>query len=553
MADSETFDRDAIAREFLADPVLMARTILPHWFGRPMPWVHRGIIALALRRTDFLLNFSEEKWAEGEPAPWTLADLKKIEKHFVHKGVKLFTIVYNDEGAPIRVDLITSDKVIVVMPRGFSKTTLFKFIQLYKILFGLTQFLVYVSETGPHAAAQVEDIKRELSENENILAIWGNLVPERSDREKWTEGEIETKTGVFVVCRGRGGQVRGLNRNSMRPSDILFDDLEDLESVGTDHQRAKCLTWFRSDVERAKRLVGQPTQFFGIGTILHYEALIPQLMKDDSWIVVVFGAIDLDGDALWPHAMSLDDIEKEKLAYTATSSLASFYREVMSTLISEETQSFKPSYIRHQSVDRKDFIAVALAMDPAISKKKGASKCAYGVVGMTTAGRLVVLEAWGERGMSPRRQVDEYFNMALKWSTTHHGIEGIQYQESLIHLVQEEMFRKGRIHGPGAYLGEITSIKHGAEQNKEGRIKGILQPRYASGYVTHDRVFKDYELALLDFPNSQLDIPDAVAMAISLLDNFAGLAGGPELYDETKSLSLEDDLELEDADWRRAP
>jgi len=546
-----TDDKAPLIQAFLADPVLMARVVVPHWFPKEMPWVHRGIIALALRRTDFLLAFGEESWAEGE-GKWTEEGLEKIVKHFHHKGRPLFTINRDAEGRPTSVDLVVSDKMIVVMPRGFAKTTLFKFIQLYKILFGLTEFLVYISETGPHAAAQVEDIKRELGENEKVLALWGDLVPSRMDREKWTEGEIETRTGVFVVCRGRGGQVRGLNRNSMRPSDILFDDLEDLESTDTEHQREKCLKWFRSDVERAKRLVGRPTQFFGIGTILHHEALIPLLMRDDDWIVVVFGAV-VDGEALWPLAMSLEKIEKEKQGYASTGSLASFYREVMSTLIADETRSFRPEYIQHKPHDRKDFIAVALAMDPAISKSKNASKCAFGVVGMTNAGRLVVLEALGRRGMSPREQIDEYFSLALKWQTTNHGIEAIQYQESLIHLMQEEMFRKAQRHGPAAYLGEIVAIRHSADKNKEGRIKGVLATRYASGYITHDRVFKEYETSLLDFPSSTLDIPDAVAMAVTLLDDFAGMAGGDAFTDETKTPSLDEDLGIFEGDWRHAP
>ena len=70
------------------DPILCARQLFPHWFKRPMPWFHRGILAILFRRADFLLNFSEpgkpEVW-QGGTKHWTKKDLAKIVKHFVYK------------------------------------------------------------------------------------------------------------------------------------------------------------------------------------------------------------------------------------------------------------------------------------------------------------------------------------------------------------------------------------------------------------------------------------------------------------------------------------
>lgn len=540
-------DRLRVLALFLADPILAMREVLPHWFPKKMPWVHRAVVALALERSDFLLNFASEKWRDEE-AEWTIADLRKIEKHFTFKGHRLFHVTWV-EGVPVKVDIIVSDKMIVVLPRGFSKTTLFKAVLILIILYMMEKVILYVSETGPHAAAQVNDIRMELQFNEKIAALWGKLAPERQDPQKWTDEEFETLSGIHVIARGRGGQVRGLNRASTRPGIILWDDLEDEESVSTEPQRHKVKKWFRGALERAGKLVGR-TRLFGIGTILHHEALIPELAKDENYIVLEFGAVDLDNEALWAEAMDLEKLEATRQAYASTGDLGVFYREIMSKNVPDEDRKFRPDMIRVVPRQRKDLLAVGIACDPAISKKATASKCAFAVVGITPQGLIHVCEVYARIGMTPREQVDKFFELAMKWDCTRHGIETIAYQQALAFLLQEEMFRKGKVFGPKAYF-EIESIKHSTDEAKHKRIEGVLQPRYAAGYVTHQASFPGLVTALTDWPNCKMDEPDAVAMAVTLLDEFAGLAGGDELNDDNRTPTLEH--ELEGLEFRTAP
>lgn len=541
-------EKEEVLLALAEDPVLALRELLPHWFPKKMPWVHRGILALIREQTDFLLNFGPEEWPEEPDAEWTVEDLKKIESNFFYAGKKLFEIIW-DGDTPTQVNITVSDKTIAILPRGFSKTTLFKADIILDIIYQEPESKVqlYVSETGPHAAAQVNDIRMELQFNERITELYGKQAPERQDPQKWTDEEFETLTGMYVISRGRGGQVRGLNRASTRPGKILFDDLEDEESVATDEQRKKVKRWFMGALERSGKLIGR-TKMFGLGTILHYEALIIELKKDPRWMVLEFGAIDAEGDALWPEAMTLSRVDDLKESYAARGELSVFYREVMSKMVADEDRKFRPDMIRHTTMERKDFVAVGLAMDPAISKRKGASLCAYAVVGMTAKGQLHVLEAWGKAGMSPREQVDKYFDLHFQWDCTQHGIESIGYQQALIHLMQEEMFRKAKLFGVKAYF-EITGIIHQTDEAKHKRIEGVLQPRYAAGYVSHQRTFAEYETALQDWPNSKADIPDAVAMAVTLLDKFAGLAS-----DDSDPV-FDEELELEEAvgDFRHAP
>jgi hypothetical protein len=145
-----------------------------------------------------------------------------------------------------------------------------------------------------------------------------------------------------------------------------------------------------------------------------------------------------------------------------------------------------------------------------------------------------------------------YFNLHFAWDCKRHGVEAISYQKALVHLLKSEMFRRSKQHGPRAYF-EVDEITHG-RKNKVERVEGILAPRYSAGYITHQRRFPDYESQLLDWPNGKKDGPDAVAMAVALLDPYAALSFDPENDDEFK---LEKDhfkpLDEELGEWRRAP
>jgi len=443
------------------------------------------------------------------------------------------------------------------MPRGISKTTLVNASNIRRICYHDTDFLVYLSETATHAEQQLENIKRELESNALLRTVFGEKRPERSDPARWTQGLIETTDGVVVAAKGRGGQVRGLNHRGKRPQDIIFDDVEDKESVRTEEQRDKTRTWLKSDVEPALPQIDgvHKGRIIGLGTVLHHDSLLLSLARDPEWVTVRFGAVDPDGDMIWSHYMDKPAYEKKRRSYVRVAKLSDFNMEFQSSTKSEgDNQKFPSSFVyeAHESFGA-DFPAIALVCDPAISDKKDSDFCSFGVVGMTPKGRIHVLDVYMERGMTPRQQVDKFFELHFCWNCTHHGVESIAYQQALIHLLKEEMFRRGKSMGPRAYFN-IEPITHGRTAKIE-RVEGILSPRYASGYVTHQRRFPEYEEQILDWPNGKKDGPDVVAMAVTLLDPMAAFAFDPDDESENK---LEKDQfppldEVIGGDWRTAP
>jgi hypothetical protein len=555
----------AVAEQAYSDPVYFCRWFLEAKFTSEMPWLHRGLLAILTRQSDFLIAYGE---------------LSKIVRHFVYREdpaddksreLPIFEIEYSDgtrslpchhsliaedgketpcncwndtlvESAtrrPVKVNMKYTRFVAEMIPRGFSKTTLAEATVLFWILYKEVDFALFVGETQDHAETRLGNVKSELEFNERIRLVFGNLKPDRQSSIPWTGEKFETTTGVFCQARGRGTQVRGLLWKGKRPDRVIVDDLENEDSVATPEQRAKAIKWFfkslKPVIDRANKAAG----LYVLGTLLHPDALLMSLSKDRTWTFLRFGAIDRDGQALWPYSMTLDMLEKEKYSYQLQGQLSGFYMEYLSQIRTDEEGGFAERHIIYMPRQREP-LATAIVIDPAISDKVKADFCGFGVVSIEQTGILTIEDVFLKKGMTPREQIDKYFELAYIHKCTLHGVEAIAYQAALIHLLKEEMYRKGQ------YF-EIQKITHGTD--KVRRIKGVLQPRYAAGYVRHARRFPEYETQLLEFPNGKRDGPDVVAMAITLLDPYAAAAADP-----TKDLG-EDEYEpinkVLGGDWRQ--
>jgi len=542
-----------IFAEGLRDPVYFCRVILSEWFPKAMPWFHRGLLALLTRETDFLLRFGEENWRNEPGFVWDQSGLDKIVRHFVWRqdpsdpqSPTLPLFVVQDGRILLQVSQIQQE----IIPRGFSKTTLCNAMVLRNVVYHLKHFMALIAETGPHAAAQLSNVKGQLANNPLLIEVYGALAPDRQHPHPWRETEAQTLNGIWMIARGRGGQVRGLNRNGRRPDLIIVDDVEDEESVLTPEQRKKTLKWIMSAVRPALPR-NDPGAFIQIlGTMLHPECMLATLSSDPTVITVKFGAIDPDGEMLWNAHMSRKAYDSLRESYRSVGALGDFSREFDSEISNDEQQIFDVSRIVYQVKPIKSFVGRAIALDPAISEELSADFCAYAVVGMEDTGLIHVLDFYMKRGMTPREQIDKFFELKVAWECTATGVESVAYQKALVHLIREEMFRKARFYGDHSYF-EVVPITHSRDADKVTRVQGVLGPRYAAGYITHQRRFPDLEAQLQDWPYGKVDGPDAVAMAITLLDPYAGTALGSDVLGKKIG---EDawiaDEELIGGDWR---
>lgn len=549
---------EILASKCYRSPVEFARVFLPDWFPTKMPWVHRGMLAIFKRRTDFLLDFGEEEWRD-ETAEWTVKDLEKILTNFIEEGSgrPIFRLEQDDAGH-MSVLLDVKQSVCVIMPRGSSKTTLVNLDNLHDLLFQEEDFFLYVSESGPHAQRQLGTIKAELEDNDGVPTnellnlVFGNHKPSRQSPLKWTEEYIETLRGVMVGAVGRGGQVRGFGKRAKRPGKIMFDDIEDEESVASDTQRKKDKHWFFNAARPAKRK--HTGRDIVTGTLLHTDAILNQCVKSSEFTAIRFGAIDRQGEALWSWWMDLEAIEESRLAAATVGELQGWYLEYMSEWRDDESSAFPESKLIYVHKDLERFVGIALAMDPAISEKKKSAMCAFAVAGIEAGGHKHVLETFGKVGMDPTEQIEKFFELHFRWlrhlppEMQKHGIEAIAFQRVLIPMVRMKQVEFSQPHtlsdgtrmpgwGTQAYF-EVLPIFHGRTE-KTARIKGIMKPLIWAGQVSFETRHAATHTQFTDFPNGSLvDIPDVCAMAIALLDPYVTLGLGEDADAELEKDTL---------------
>lgn len=517
---SEALLREAVV-ESASDPSYFCRFFLRRWFKAPLGWAQLGLLAILTRKVSFL-----DKYPETHSL---LIEWFRYQDPSDPAGTRTLPIFSHDSEG--RLCMTLAPNTNIVWPRGFSKTTICNAANLYNILTDPEYFGVYISNTLTHAQTQLGNIRHELEENQLIRAAYGNLVPDRSDSERWTAGELQMLNGAILIARGRGSQIRGILFRSRRPKFILLDDVEDEESVSTPEQRKKTSSWFYGGVAPAGNEMDgaeeeDDFQILNLATLLDADALSVQLSKDIEFNTIRLGARLKPGLMLWEYKMREETYLRKRARYQRVGKLAEFCREYDSTIRIGEDALFQHHNVTlYLPIERSLLLDVAIAMDPAISDKPRSSHATIAVVGRgrlrdgAASGLLWVLEAWGGQGKSPRELINKFFDLYILWASEHYnlkaGIEAQGYQAALIHLMREEMARRGR------FFNIEPIIQN---QDKTQRIKGILQPRYANGYIRHARPFPELEAQLEDFPGGKMDYPDAVAMAMKLIGETAMVA-----------------------------
>ncbi len=550
-------ERQELASRGFKNPAWFCRFFLEKWFPQTMPWVHYGIIAILTRRTDFLLDFGFT--VNGLQEKYNEAWLEKIIKNFVWKAdpndpdcpeQPVFIAKRDENGKVLSVDLVVGKYTLIMMPRGFSKTTLLNAINIWFSVYQECKFPVYISKTGRHASKQLSSITKQLTTNALLLEIFGNLKPPQRNEEgfKWSEsdGFIQMSNGISVMAVGTGGQIRGSLTDAQRPDRLNIDDIEDTENTKTDERRKDTRQWFFSDVLPSLPELDPKATATMLCNLVHSDSLGTHLMVDPSWTVIKFGPLDRDGDPLWPELMDEEKLEAKKQSYALQGELATFYLEYFNEIRHFEESKFHPNFFIYIPILPSDLVRKAIVLDPAISEDPKSDYASIAVVGIKRTGGIHICDTWGRVQASPADQLDMYFELLRKWQMTYadrFGVETIAFQASLVQPMQERMFRE-------KFYFEITRITHG-NTAKIPRVEGVLQPRYANGFITHQRKFPELETQLLDWPKGKKDFPDAAAMALSLLGEdvmlIPGLASGKKLSDDQYK-SLEDEFA---GDWRQ--
>lgn len=521
------------------DPSYFCRFFLRHWFPSPLAPFQLGMLALVTRKVSFL-----EKYPDA--LSWIMANFRYMADPSDPDSNELPVFQRDPHGHLFMVAGLNNCDII---PRGFSKTTLYNAANLNDCVTDGSTFSVYISESSTHSETQLGNIRHELEANALLRAAYGDVVPTRADSEKWTSNQLQLKNGAILVARGRGAQIRGINYRGRRPNKILLDDVEDKESVSTPEQRNKVLDWFYGAVMPAGNEMSgakgtdaeqEHLQITVLGTMLGPETLLTTLAEDPTFNTVRFGAtltLELgtltDEQMLWAYKMNARDYLNKRRQYAMVGQLHNFALEFDSTVRADEDAKFARTDVRcYEIIQRSKLVQVSMALDPAISDQPGRDHTALIVAGRREDGMIFMLDEWGGLGKTPREKIDAFFEFSAVWKVNKHGIEAQQYQRALIFLMREEMARR-------QLFFEIEPIIQGAQQRKDDRIVGVLAPRYSNGYIRHRRPLPNLEGNLLDWPNGKKDYADAAAMALTLLGESAMLVMPDDIVAQDEYASLD--------------
>ncbi len=210
----------------------------------------------------------------GPPQPfkgWT-------KKYFPHRLTLAPSSLHDElEDTFASLHLRRGTHINRLAPRGSAKTTWSTFAYpTYCALERLERHIVIGADTGDQAYEYVQDIRRELEENEALRKDYWPAIRGMKARA----GIIELSNKVLIRPSSTGKRIRGRKYRGFRPSLIVIDDPQNLDHVISELMRRRSLDWMFKDVMEA----GTPqTNVVVLGTALHRECLVCVLHANPGW------------------------------------------------------------------------------------------------------------------------------------------------------------------------------------------------------------------------------------------------------------------------------
>ncbi|MBC8276144.1 MAG: phage terminase large subunit [Chloroflexi bacterium] len=179
-------------------------------------------------------------------------------------------------------------KELLIWPKGFGKTShICTGLGVYACALRKRPYMIIIKNSyESQAQPEVMAIRDELESNDLLIQYWGSFKSKRS----WGKGEFITlgkwpEGGIKIQALGVGMKIRGSKHGPYRPGIIVMDDLENLESVESRVQRDKTRNWHDRSAMTAGLEPGEEDRclYFDIGTNLHTDCLVANLLKRPMW------------------------------------------------------------------------------------------------------------------------------------------------------------------------------------------------------------------------------------------------------------------------------
>lgn len=307
--------------------------------------------------------------------------------------------------------------VALAAPRGHAKSTAITHSYLLaKVLFRESCFVLLVSDSEGQSSLFLNDIKKELSENEDLREFF-RIAALTKDTETDMIVRFEDGHEAKILAKGSEQKLRGLKWAGKRPDLIICDDLENDELVLNKERRDKLKSWFLSALLPVRSKEGIIRM---VGTILHQDSLLESLMpqvttkgtietplltyttKPGTWLSYKYRAHSRDfKEILWKERHSEKDLRELQQWYKAQGKGDLYSREYLNEPIDESNTYFRRSDFRDLTRDEKDAkgreLIKYITMDLAVTEKSKADYSCLMTLGVDEDGMIEILDVIRER------------------------------------------------------------------------------------------------------------------------------------------------------------
>lgn len=339
------------------------------------------------------------------------------------------------------------------------------------------------SHTRPIAKAFLEQIKRELETNDDLKALFSDVLYEKpqSEASKWSlDGGIvvKRKTNPKEATVEAWGLVDG-QPTSRHFSHQVYDDVVTLESVSTPEQIKKTTTAWELSQNLGS---GERTKRRYIGTRYHLNDSYRDMMARGSVIPRVKpathnGKAPPEGKAVFLSDELLMQKRRDQGPYT-------FGTQQLQDPVADRAMSFKREWVKYYDTlgDTSKWNKYLLA-DPASKKKTTSDYTTMFVVGLAPDNNYYVISGVRDR-LNLTQRASKVFELHREHQPRGVGYEEYGLQADIEH-VQYEMEHRN-------YRFGITPLGGGVA--KEDRIKKLI-PVFEQGRLWFPRrlSFVDYE------------------------------------------------------------
>lgn len=276
----------------------------------------------------------------------------------------------------------TNKFTLITASRGFSKTTLVNQIWLpnYIMETKKKEFILIVSNSTAKAKGILNDTKSAL----NMIINAGF----KMKKIKWNNViEIinENNVSIHIESRSVTQDIRGEKRDFLRPSLIICDDIESKAmsspfNTKTANGRGKLKDFFYSDLLPS---MSEDGRIIVVGTILHKDSLIANLLSNKSWKSLVVPVYE-NGVSNWKSRFPLTkqdaleinkgknfnelitSIEEIKEQWFSEGKHSEFYQEYLCQPVADEKKIFNPSdfkYFKGLSWGENEFFKIENSLE----------------------------------------------------------------------------------------------------------------------------------------------------------------------------------------------